>query len=317
MSAIIDWLSLTFRPAGNPAEFAASFLATVFGYDLASTLEDTGHGSNGYATLLEIPGLVSVAYGGNAGTLHIEFTGSGCAVVRSWDDVAELAEAHAAKITRIDLAHDDFDGTHPISWALEQFATGGFKPPRGTHPNGQHIDDMGSGKGCTLMVGSRESGKLARIYEKGRQLGNPESPWVRYEVEYRATHRKLEYDLIRNPSPYLAGSYVCFDWINKADARRILTVAAVAKASIANAVDHAKKQAGKCLHMMLQLNGGDIGAAFEAIYRPEIPKRCRELYAVAQKLITSHAPPSWWRDSTEAERLRYHRALSAPLLQGV
>lgn len=310
MSAIVDFLSLTFRPAGNPREFAESLLRVFLGSELVSSLVDTGHGWNGYETMLELPGLGLVAYGGNHGTLHLSLTGSGCAVVRCWDDVADLVEAHDAKITRIDCAHDDFDGVHSVDWGVAEYESGGFKPSRGCSPNAQFVDDMGSNKGRTLYVGSRESGKLCRIYEKGKQLGDPSSSWVRHEVEFRASHRVLTADMIRNPAHYLAGAYSCFEWVSRAQQSRIKTLIAMGQASISKAVDHAKKQAGKCLHMMLQLNGGDIGAAFETLHRPDIPKRCREMYATAQNLSSAVRPPDWWRDASPAEKLGFWRSLA-------
>lgn len=315
MSALIDWLSLTFRPEGNPREFIDSLLSVFLGHELATSIVDSGHGGHGYQTMLEIPGLGFAYYGGNHGTVHLQISGHGCAVVRSWDDVADLVDAHQAKISRIDLAYDDFDGLRGVRWARVQTRLRGFKPDRGPSPNFQYVDDMGSGKGKTLYVGSRESGKLARIYEKGRALGDKASPWVRFEVEFRATHRVLTSDMIRSSSKYLAGAYRCFEWINTSEQSRIRTVIATGRASIAKAVDHAKKQAGKCLHMILELNGGDIGEAFETIYRPEIPKRCQELFVLARNLLHSVRPPCWWREASAAERLHFRLALQRASLR--
>jgi len=40
-------------------------------------------------------------------------------------------------------------------------------------------------KGRTLYLGSRKSEKFLRCYQKGRQLGDPESTWVRVELQVR------------------------------------------------------------------------------------------------------------------------------------
>ncbi|MDR0848010.1 MAG: replication initiation factor domain-containing protein [Propionibacteriaceae bacterium] len=43
----------------------------------------------------------------------------------------------------------------------------------------------GHPKGCTLYVGSRKSAIFLRCYEKGKQLGDPVSDWVRVELQVR------------------------------------------------------------------------------------------------------------------------------------
>ncbi|UWT36668.1 replication initiation factor domain-containing protein [Neisseria gonorrhoeae] len=45
---------------------------------------------------------------------------------------------------------------------------------------------MTSGK--TYGIGSRESSKYVRIYEKGKQLGDKTSTWTRFEIEFKAKH---------------------------------------------------------------------------------------------------------------------------------
>ena len=57
----------------------------------------------------------------------------------------------------------------------------------------------------TLFIGSRGSAKYCRIYEKGRQLGDPDSPWVRFEVEYRKADSVLPIDMLIKPGQYLTG----------------------------------------------------------------------------------------------------------------
>ena len=44
-------------------------------------------------------------------------------------------------------------------------------------------DWWGGNKGRTVYIGARENGELARIYEKGKQQGDPASAWTRIELE--------------------------------------------------------------------------------------------------------------------------------------
>lgn len=64
-----------------------------------------------------------------------------------------------------------------------------------------------NGKGRTLYVGNRENGKMARIYEKGMQLGAPGHPWVRWEVELHNTDRVIPWEVLLEPGKFLAGTY--------------------------------------------------------------------------------------------------------------
>ncbi len=43
--------------------------------------------------------------------------------------------------------------------------------------------------GRTLYIGKRENGKMLRIYEKGKHLGNPVSSWVSVELELKGKNR--------------------------------------------------------------------------------------------------------------------------------
>lgn len=86
--------------------------------------------------------------------------------------VPESNIAKRAKLTRIDLAHDDFDGSHiSVDWADEQdndsikgtgFQNGARKP------NVEHKGNWKrpNGRGRTLNIGSRESGMYVRDFTK-------------------------------------------------------------------------------------------------------------------------------------------------------
>ena len=100
-----------------------------------------------------------------------------------------------------------------IATALQWRDAGEFAA-NGRPPRSKLIDDLGSGEGKTLYVGNRKNGKLCRVYEKGRQLGNPSSPWVRVEVEFRNKSRVIPWDTLINPGHYLAGAYPCFAYLS-------------------------------------------------------------------------------------------------------
>lgn len=311
-NAFVDFLGFTIKTE-KPEElrnFVLWMIRQLVG-DLPVT--DTGRGWSGYGTRLDFPGGLA-AYGGNSDTAHFELTGEGCSRVQDWNHLADMLDDLSAKLTRVDLAHDDFDGRDvSIAWARQQYETSGFKPARGVSPRGHLHDDLDSGKGKTFYVGSRETGKLCRIYEKGRQLGNPESDWCRVEVEWRAIHRVLETDMLRNPSSHLAGAYPCLADLN-AKQDLVKTVAFMAAACIEKATKHAQQQAGGAIAALKSL-GYSMKQIFALVSKPAPSDRL--LPVVAN--IKSHRKqskaynvvPHWWHEPTpeDAERTRRMLAL--------
>lgn len=317
MKALVDFVGITFRAESGP-QVAFQFLEAFVRQHLGAEVEitDTGRGWSGYQQRYDIPAGGLIAVGGNGDTCHVELTGTGCALVADWDEFAADVEAFRGKLTRVDVAADDFEGAaYSIEWCRQQYNAGGFKPSRGMAPKAHCHSDEGSGAGSTYYVGSRDSGKLFRGYEKGKQSGDPESSWFRLEVEYRAVHRELPVQMLTNPCAYLAGSYPCLSELS-IEQSRPLTVAYTSAAMLEKAIDHAKKQAGRVLHAVLTLNGGDIGAALSRIYRPELPKR---LAASVLALVSGdeneashgrHMRRAWLRAPTFHESAALERARS-------
>lgn len=59
-------------------------------------------------------------------------------------------------------------------------------PYKGTKPRPYKVDDLGQGTGSTLYFGRRDGECMVRLYEKGKQLRDPQRPdWVRFEVEFK------------------------------------------------------------------------------------------------------------------------------------
>ncbi|MGE0115840.1 MAG: replication initiation factor domain-containing protein [Steroidobacteraceae bacterium] len=177
-----------------------------------------------------------------------------------------------ANITRVDLAHDDFAGEQiNISRALEWFREGQFST-NGRPPAAQFIDDLGSNKGKTLYIGQRTSGKLLRIYEKGKQLGDPESAWVRAEVELRNKGRHIPWDTVTDPSRYLAGAYPALCFLSTQQ-DRLRTTQRAGQISYEAMVKNLRTQGGKSLNVMCQVLQGDASAVLVQLVREGAPKR--------------------------------------------
>ena len=270
--AHIDWFAFTVLPPdGLDVSWLFAELVTLFDIRQATA---AGKGWFGYTERYDLGGYGLLAHGGKRqrGSIHVELSATGCARVADWGKVMEWGMAHNATITRIDLAHDDLDGkTVSIEIALQWLDAGGFAT-NGRPPDSHLRDDLGSGKGKTLYVGNRKNGKLCRVYEKGRQLGNPENPWVRVEVEFRNKSRVIPWDTLIKPGHYLAGAYPCLAFLSETQAK-IRTISKTVSISLACAVHHGKQAAGKLINVMMQVHGGDAFAVVNELIREGVPRR--------------------------------------------
>lgn len=219
-----------------------------------------------------------VAWGGESqrGRVYFSLMGKGCSMVQDWAELAKWLEAHRAVIKRADVAYDDMEGhLVSIAWAVDQykgegFNAGGRKPTHTLY--GDWLEGEASTKGRTLGIGNRASGKYARIYEKGKQLGDTVSPWTRVEVEWRAQDRLIPYDLLLRPGHYLAGSYPCLAFLTE-EQSTIKTIAKGAQISYDSAVENAKRHCGKTINLILDVLGGDFAGVVDTLIRPGYPAR--------------------------------------------
>lgn len=219
-----------------------------------------------------------IAWGGESqkGRVYFSLMGKGCSMVTRWADVAAWLQQNRAVIKRADLAYDDFFGKLvSIAWAIQQyqgdgFNAGGRKPIHAVY--GDWLEGEASTKGRTLGIGNRASGKYARIYEKGKQLGDASSPWTRIEVEWRAEDRFIPYDILVRPSHYLAGAYPCLAFLSQ-EQSTIKTVTKASRIAFDAAVENAKQHCGKLLNLMMQVMQGDYVAVVDKLLRHGIPAR--------------------------------------------
>lgn len=279
-TAHIDWLAFTLTPieeiSDEPIPWLRDHLVSVFGLpDISITA--TGKGWNGYSKRFNIGenaeyGLI--AYGGEhqRGTIHIELNASACALVPNWQLIQQWGETNEAKITRVDLAHDDINAeVVSIATAREWYEAGEFNNS-GRPPAAKLIDDMGSGKGKTLYIGERANGKLLRVYEKGRQLGDPSSPWVRVELELRNKSRVIPWDVLITPTTYLAGGYPCLAFLSVVQ-NKIRTISKAVQITLDSIICHLRTVGGKAINVLMQENGEDAAVLISAIRRDGIPRR--------------------------------------------
>lgn len=230
--------------------------------------------------LIEMGGDATAREGGTIATARIELTGDGCRLysaagcghAKRWLLLRAKLESCAGRLTRIDVCADDLQGLYPISVAQQWWEKGEFDN-RGQRPKAALHNDFDSGDGKTLNIGSRKSEKFMRVYEKGRQLGDPESPWVRFEAEFKSSQRKeLTLDILRDPAAYLLGAYPILKFIDAVASRIDVTDAANA-ATWKSARRHIKRQYGATLHFILKHTPDAESAVrvIESLTSPKLP----------------------------------------------
>lgn len=211
------------------------------------------------------------AFGKQGGMLSL--SGEACHLVPDWEKLIVLVrDTLAGRISRWDGAVDDYYGTHSVDIALQMYLDGEFNAG-GNEPSCEQRGNWikPDGKGRTLYVGKRENGKMARIYEKGKQLGAPKNPWVRWEVELHNTDRIIPFEVLLEPGKYVAGAYPAFCWVRE-EMQRIRTIQKTGKISYESSVGHAKNAYGKLINTMMAIEGS-AEKVVEKLVRDGIPSR--------------------------------------------
>ncbi|MGE6184376.1 replication initiation factor domain-containing protein [Aeromonas media] len=210
----------------------------------------------------------------------VSFSGVGCAALdfQALHDV--ISHVPGVRITRVDLALDDYGGEHiTYQGAIAGAEAGAFHPQRGRAPSWMKIEsgefvitELAKGiakrfgmvptKGCSFYVGSRINGKCARIYEKGKQMQSAEYPnWVRAEGELHNKDRIIPLDVLVNPDPYFAGMYPQFaTWLAAVQQSEITPVRLTTfknkfKTSRDNAVFNMSRMAGRLVNWLANIEG--------------------------------------------------------------
>jgi phage replication initiation protein len=288
--AFIDWLTFTFKISnfyeqfpnvqaisndGQDCVFAISAaLNAALGYGVTDKRKT---GMNFYKDSYTLGnGWGFLAIGGQKETVCITINGQGLLAARSdWQTrIKKLGERIKANITRVDLAADFFFGEYTVDKA-DQDDTNGLFSMGARAPKVEHLGNWKrpDGSGRTLQVGSRQSGKLCRTYEKGLQLGGIFSglykDWNRVEVELHNQDRVLPWDMLEKPGQYLAGAYPAFAFVNQ-DQERIKTKKNIVKATVQKAKEVIKKQFGRYLWAFSELGGIE---SLSDLFIPELPSR--------------------------------------------
>jgi phage replication initiation protein len=273
--AFTDYLNATFRlPAWRDvAGGLFQRLTSVVGHAFGS-MECLGRGLHGYGQGYRFQrGGVRFALGGQANTALLSIPGEGCALVPDWPQLVELLEGELqSRITRWDGAVDDYEGQRSVDDGVALYLSGAFNAGGRTpscDQRGNWIAPDGSGR--TFYVGKRKNGKLLRVYEKGKQLGDAGSPWTRWEVELHNVDRVIPWDVIANPASYITGAYPALSWVSGV-ASRIPTLQRSDAISYDRIIHYARIAYGPLVDTMLEREGS-AERVVKKLWRDGTPKR--------------------------------------------
>ena len=231
-AAFIDTLSFTvaesvfLRPdqLGTEEELAQSIsadLAEIMGYGLSHQK----NGMNGYSISWQM-GSENVNYGyvafggkNQKETVLVHFTGHGLiAALDGWERRLYDWMQHKApyaRITRADLSHDFLNGEYTVDEVYADWQNGGFTA-RTTTPQCQLLgadwQQPGLNRGRSVVIGSMKNGSRVLVcYEKGKEQGDSNSPWVRVEFRLRNRDIVIDKEVLINPGEFLTGAYPAFE----------------------------------------------------------------------------------------------------------
>lgn len=305
-NVFIDWFKFTFLPFDSVDETMKIILGILkSSSSLGFVAKEADKGMHGYKNSFdifcylngEVVKVATFAYGGEAvnGTNLLDLTGMCCSLIKDWTYFHDFISQVKAKITRIDLAIDFVNGEVTIDdvkhlYLIGEFNSGG-RVPSYKEFSGGSLDAIDF-NGRTFQIGKRKNGKVLRAYEKGRQLGDVFSVWVRLEVEFGSRDRVIPYDALLNCPVYFVGAHKALEKFVNFSSVRIKTHIEQSKISLDRSEHWIKTSAGKHIDQLLKHKFNNDLAEFVSSVRVNgTPKRLINT-ALAKHLIDEQEPSS-------------------------
>ena len=304
--AIIDYLRFTFLPTHGITD-ALTQLARYFKlwFPLPVSITSAGKGMFGYADTSDVSvwadgkliRIAIIAVGGESagGTVMVDMSGKGCGFVDDWKAVYATLQDLDARITRVDTALDLLEGFRieqfDDMYFAGEFNAGGRIPSRRYMEGGNSKDQHANGR--TLYLGKKANGKELCIYEKGKQLGNSESEWLRIEIRFGCRDRVIPHTVLLDPTAYFAGGFVALETLVNSLALRIKTeqrdVAQMEyDEGMKHLLHHLMAAYGTTLYRLSLDMKFDYKALVDLVAVKGLPRRL-EKPAVASSMIQAHA----------------------------
>jgi DNA relaxase NicK len=212
--------------------------------------------------------------------VQIFFDGKGCELLtkKILKKMSYFLDCHDGRITRCDVAFDSLEGVFNLDYCLAARDDGLFTT-NGRPPKCRKITDLDNEDGNTVYVGRRGNGKMLRCYEKGKQLGDMASPWVRWEVEFTAKDRIIPLDILTNHDSYFSGAYPVLSIILEQSPPVCISTIARQKLLIPVQAlrNHCRNGYGKLLRYLRDDLGLSSDQIIDDLARDGVPQRLRGL----------------------------------------
>ena len=173
---IIDWLSFSTK------NYRLEEMITMLGLKVSF---QRMKGMHGYKDRLYYES-ISIHYNGSVDQgIWVEMTGKGCRAFESfgsgdYDFIFNMALEDEIKITRLDIAYDDFEGVLDMSRICKDTINQNYIS------KWKSFEVIYSSGGNSVLLGSRHSDILLRIYDKKAEQKVKDIPqWVRAELQMR------------------------------------------------------------------------------------------------------------------------------------
>lgn len=289
--AIIDYLRFTFLPVGSVSD-SLDQLGRYFRlwFPVPVNFIPTGKGMFGYESSHdvmvwlngELVRIAIVAAGGNTAgnTMMVDMSGQGCSFVHDWPAVFATLQDLDARITRADTALDLLEGftldQFDDLYFAGEFNCGGRIPTRRYVEGGNSHDPHSNGR--TLYLGKKANGKELCIYEKGKQLGDCESEWLRIEIRFGNRDRVIPHDIVTDPTKYFAGGFIALEHLVASIAEKIKTdqrdIAVEERTIVLKRLANCLTASyGKTIYQLAQELKYDYKALFDLLHLVGVPRR--------------------------------------------
>ncbi len=180
---LYDWVSFTVRILHNSEEETFKIILDTLGIKFENF--EAGPGAKGFRTRFWFEGINIFVGHETAGYIWVEMSGQGCRCyetfgANSFDDLLDwVVKSEYCNLTRLDIAFDCFEDKLKIDKILSDTLAGNYVSRMKSYSCSI------SNKGKSVVIGSKQSDVLIRIYDKAAERGFADRIWTRIELQLR------------------------------------------------------------------------------------------------------------------------------------